>query len=409
MQIYEGVRVALNALNANKLRTFLTLLGNIVGTMSVIAVVSLIGGVDNYVKKEVAEEGSNVFTIQRINYLEAVTDLDKFLEAVARNKDITLDDLDYMKDHVTSASYIGAAADRSDVISWRDRWAEDISVRGRSSEYPMIENLPLARGRHISRLEEYRSNTVAVLGWDVYEHLFRDRDPLGERIKIGGSHYSVIGVVEDRGTLFGQSRNRFVYIPISRFLKEYHSVNSVDIKVKVPRIDRLDYTIDQATMAMRVRHGLRPTEDNDFSVSTSRQLVSLWENISSSIFRALIFLVSIALVVGGVVLMNVMLVSVTERTREIGIRKALGARRANIIWQFIVESITLSLVGGVVGIAIGFGIAAVISYLTPLPYLIAAWSILAGLLVTFFIGLIFGTYPASRAARLDPVEALHYE
>jgi putative ABC transport system permease protein len=409
MQIFEGMRVAFNALNANKLRTFLTLLGNIVGTMSVIAVVSLIGGVDDYVRTEVADEGSNIFTIERINFLEAITDLDKFLEAVARNKNITLDDVEYMKENVTSASYIGAAAARRDIISWRELWAEDISVRGRSYEYPMIENVPLFLGRHISRVEERRSATVAVLGWDVYEHLFRGRNPLGERVKIGNNHYSVIGVVENKGTLFGQSRNRFVYIPIRRFLKQYGSVNSIDIKIKTADISRLEYTIDQATMAMRVRHRLRPSENNDFSVSTSEQLVSLWKNISSSIFKALIFLVSIALVVGGVVLMNVMLVSVTERTREIGIRKALGAKRSNIIWQFIVESITLSLVGGVIGIMIGFGIAAIISYLTPLPYLIASWSILAGLLVTFFIGLIFGTYPASRAARLDPVEALHFE
>jgi putative ABC transport system permease protein len=171
----------------------------------------------------------------------------------------------------------------------------------------------------------------------------------------------------------------------------------------------LNQAIEESRMAMRIRHKLRPLEDDDFGISTSEQLISLWQKISSSIFNALVFVVSISLVIGGIVLMNVMLVSVTERTREIGIRKALGARRSNIIWQFIVESITLSVTGGIFGIAIGFTIAAIISLVSPLPYIIAPWSIAAGLIVTFIIGLIFGTYPANKAAKLDPVVALHYE
>jgi putative ABC transport system permease protein len=171
----------------------------------------------------------------------------------------------------------------------------------------------------------------------------------------------------------------------------------------------MQQSVDEATMALRIRHHLRPMEDNDFSVSTSQELISLWEKISKRIFSALIAIVSISLVVGGIVLMNVMLVSVTERTREIGVRKALGARRSNIVWQFIVESVTLSLIGGMIGILFGFTIASVISLVSPLPYTIAPWSIAAGLLVTFCIGLIFGTYPAYKAARLDPVVALHYE
>jgi putative ABC transport system permease protein len=189
----------------------------------------------------------------------------------------------------------------------------------------------------------------------------------------------------------------------------YGSRRSIEIKIRAADIRFMQQAIDEATMAMRIRHRLRPLEENDFSVTTSQQLISIWQGISKAIFSALIFIVSISLVVGGIVLMNVMLVSVTERTREIGVRKALGARRSNIIWQFIVESITLSLVGGVIGIALGFTIAAVISLVSPLPYLVAPWSIAAGLAVTFCIGLIFGTYPANRAARLDPVVALHYE
>jgi len=409
MLIFEGIRIALGALRENKLRTFLTLLGNIVGTMSVIAVVSLIGGIDDYVREEVADEGSNVFTIQRINFFEAITDLDAFLEALARNEIIRLSDVGYLKDKVPSASCIGGAIDGRDKILSGDSWLENIGIRGRSAEYPMIENADLHEGRHISLLEVKRSSPVAVIGWDVKERLFGGLDPIGRKIKIGNKHFLVIGVTKDMGTLFGESRNRFIYIPITTFLKMYGSRSSIEIKVKAADIRMLNQAIEESRLAMRIRHKLRPLEEDDFGISTSEQLISLWQKISSSIFNALVFVVSISLVIGGIVLMNVMLVSVTERTREIGIRKALGARRSNIVWQFIVESITLSVTGGIFGIAFGFTIAAIISLVSPLPYIIAPWSIAAGLIVTFVIGIIFGTYPANKAAKLDPVVALHYE
>ncbi len=407
MQIFQGMNIALSALRENKLRTFLTLLGNIVGTMSVIAVVSLIGGIDDYVKEEVAGEGSNVFTIERFNFFEAITDLDAFLEAIARNPRIRLSDVDYMRERIPSASYVAAAANSDAQVSYRDEWVDRISIRGRSEEYPMIEDAPLFIGRHISRLEDQKSANVAVLGWEVYTRLFPRDDPLGERIKIGRKHFTVIGVVEDMGTVLGKSKNRFVYTPVNTFLKIYGARTSIEIKVKAADITLLDQAVDEATMGMRIRHGLRPLEEDDFAIVTSESLISLWEKISTSIFNALIFIVSIALVVGGVVLMNVMLVSVTERTNEIGLRKALGARKTNIIWQFIVESVTLSLIGGIIGILTGFTIAAIISIVSPLPYVVAPWSIAAGLIVTFVIGIVFGTYPASKAANLDPVVALH--
>ena len=409
MQIFQGMNIALKALRENKLRTLLTLLGNIVGTMSVIAVVSLIGGIDDYVKEEVAGAGSNVFTIERFNFFEAITDLDAFLEAIARNPRIKLSDVDYMRGRIPSASYVSAAASSNAQVSYRDEWVDRISIRGRSEEYSMIEDAPLFLGRHISRLEVQKSANVTVLGWEVFTRLFPRGDPLGARIKIGRKHFTVIGVVEDLGTVLGESKNRFVYIPINTFLKTYGSRTSIEIKVKAADIMLLDQAVDEATMAMRIRHRLRPMEDDDFAIVTSESLISLWEKISTSIFNALIFIVSIALVVGGVVLMNVMLVSVTERTKEIGLRKALGAMKSNIIWQFIVESVTLSIIGGIIGILTGFTIAAIISIVSPLPYVVAPWSIAAGLIVTFVIGIVFGTYPASKAANLDPVVALHSE
>jgi putative ABC transport system permease protein len=409
MLVLEGIRIALRALRDNKLRTFLTLLGNIVGTMSVIAVVSLINGIDHYVSEEVAEQGSNVFTVERINFFEAITDLDAFLEAIARNRPLRLGDVEYLRRAVPSSSVVGASINGSDRVTYRESYVDNIEIKGRSEEYPLLENAELAAGAQLSRLEVQRSQAVAVIGWDVYQHFFAGRNAIGKKIKIGDRHFLVIGVVKDLGSVLGQSRNRFVYVPVTTYLKMYGSRRSVEIKIRAVDIRLMQQAIDEATMAMRIRHGLRPLEENDFSITTSQQLISLWQKISQAIFSALIFIVSISLVVGGVVLMNVMLVSVTERTREIGVRKALGARRSNIIWQFIVESITLSLVGGVIGIILGFTIAAIISLVSPLPYLIAPWSIVAGLAVTFCIGLIFGTYPANRASRLDPVVALHYE
>ncbi|HSG27387.1 MAG TPA: ABC transporter permease, partial [Candidatus Krumholzibacterium sp.] len=200
MLVLQGMNIALSALRENKLRTFLTLLGNIVGTMSVIAVVSLIGGVDDYVKEEVAGEGSNVFSIERINFFEAITDLDAFLDAIARNKTIRLKDVDYLRDRVPSASFMGAAAEASESLVYLDQSADNVEVRGRSEEYPVIEKADIHIGRHISRIEDMRSAAVAVLGWDVNERLFRGADPIGKKIKIGRKHYRVIGVVKDMGT-----------------------------------------------------------------------------------------------------------------------------------------------------------------------------------------------------------------
>lgn len=376
--------------------------------MAIIAVVSLIGGIDQYAREKVAEEGSNVFEVERINFFEAITDLDAFLKAVKRNKVIRLDDVDYLKEWVPSASYIGAAISAGDDVNYGDASA-GVSIRGWSEEVPMIEKADLYAGRHVSRLEVQRSSPVAVVGWDVYTRVFKERNPLGRKLKIGNKHFLVIGIVKDLGTIFGQSRNRFVIIPVTAFLKMYGTRRSIDIKVKAADIRLLDQAIDEATMAMRIRHKLRPLEEDDFAIITSQQLIVLWKSISSAIFFALTCIAAIALVIGGIVLMNIMLVAVTERTREIGIRKALGARRSNIIFQFIIEAITLSVIGGIIGIIIGFTIAAIVSILTPLPYTIAPWSIAAGLIVTFIIGLIFGTYPANKASRLDPVEALHHE
>jgi putative ABC transport system permease protein len=409
MNLFEGVRIALDNLWSHKLRTFLTLLGNIVGTMSVIAVVSLIFGVDSYVKQVVLDEGTNVFTLTRIDDIQFLTDFDAFLESL-NNPDLTLDDREWLLARLTEASTVAAYTSRRADVRAGGREFRSVRVRGMTEDYVMLEDMPLLTGRHLTPQEVYSARQVVVLGYEVARDLFpRNADPVGRDVKIGGRHFTVVGVVEDRGTVLGNNRNQFAVVPITAWFKVFGSDVSVDLKVAAADIDRLQQAKDEAVFQMRIRHRLRPLERTDFALSSSEQMLSIWGGISGAIYGALVPLVGISLVVGGIVLMNIMLVSVTERTREVGVRKALGARRTAIMWQFLVEAITLSLVGGVAGIVIGLLLALGISAVSPLPFAIAGWSIALGLGTTFIIGAVFGTYPAWKAAGFDPVEALRYE
>lgn len=407
--LLEGIRIAFGALLANKLRTFLTLLGNIVGIMAVIAVVSLLGGIDEYMRQEVAAEGSNVFTIRRVNFFEAITDFESFADAIKYNPNLDRDDVSALRQNITTAKYVSGRVESQARVGVKDRVIRNIDVRGCDYAYPYADNFELFTGRHITALEDRESAQVAVVGWDVYTSLIKPRNPLGQLIKIGDRHFRVVGVADDRGSILGQTRNRFVIIPIGAYRKLFGSAQSLDIRVKTEDIRMLDAAIDEARVTIRVRHRLRPGEPDDFFISTSDQLIDVWKSISSGVMVALVALVSIAMVVGGIVLMNTMLVAVTERTREVGVRKALGARRLAIVWQFLVESATLSVIGGFAGMIVGFVIAATISALTVIPYTVNPGIVLVAFLVTVLIGLVFGTYPAMKAARLDPVEALRNE
>lgn len=409
MNLLEGVRIALASLRGHKLRTFLTLLGNIVGTMSVIAVVSLIYGADRYVSEVVLDEGTDVFTITRVDGLQFLTDFDAFLESLT-NPDLTLDDRAYLQERMTEARAVGAQVSRGAEVRAGGRSYRGVRVRGVTEDYPLLEDVPLAAGRQLTPVDVAASRQAVVLGWDVARELFpRHADPVGREVKIGGRHFTVVGLIEDRGTVLGENRNEVALIPVTAWQKLYGSGESLDIRVAAADLQRLEQAKDEAVFLMRVRHRVRPLERNDFALRTSDQLLSIWGGISGAIYGALVPLVGISLVVGGIVLMNVMLVSVTERTREVGVRKALGARRVSILWQFLVEAVTLSLVGGVIGILIGLVLAWAISLASPLPFAVAGWSLALGLGTTFLIGAVFGTWPAWKAAGFDPVEALRHE
>jgi len=408
LKLLEGTLIALEALWSHKLRTVLTLLGNIVGVMSVIAVVSIIDGMNDYIRNEVAQEGSGVFTVQQVNQLDILSDFEKFLKSL-HNPEITLSDLEFLRERVTLADYMDANQSAAAEVRHLRRDIKSVNIQGRSENYPVIGKWELKDGRHLTRLEMDHSQNVAVLGFDVADRLYPGVDPVDKDIKIAGISHRVIGVLDKKAGIMGGNPNLTVIIPITSFQKIFGSHRSITISIKAARLDQFNECLDQARLAMRSLRRLGPGREENFAIVTSDNLLKIWGGISQGIFAALVGIVSISLVVGGIVIMNIMLVSVTERTREIGIRKALGATRMNILWQFLVESITLSSFGGVLGIACGFVVASLVAYFSPLPYAVRLWSITIGLGVTFAVGVFFGIYPATQAAKLDPIEALRYE
>lgn len=407
--VLEGVRIAFHALLANKLRTFLTLLGNIVGIMSVIAVVSLLGGIDLYMRTEVASEGSNLFTIQRVNFFDAIEDFEKFIDKLMYNPRITREDAAALRESLALSRYVCAKAEAGGVNVSALGKSVEVSVTGCDAVYPFVNDIPLSVGRHVTEIDDRENAQVALLGWEVYQGLLAPRDAIGATVRIGNRHFRVVGVAAKRGSVLGHNRDRFVIVPLGAFRKVFGGNQSIEIQVVADDIRDLEDAMEEATVAMRIRHGLGPREENDFAVSSSEQLINLWKSISRGVMTALVALVGVSMLVGGIVLMNTMIVSVTERTREVGLRKAVGAPQGAIMWQFLVESATLSVFGGVLGMVIGFSIAALVSAVSVLPYVVNAALVGIAFAVTVVLGLVFGTYPALRAARLDPVDALRVE
>jgi putative ABC transport system permease protein len=408
--LLEGVRIALAAIWAQKLRSALTLLCVIIAILSIIAVVSVLDGMDKYVREEVAEAGTNVFTLRRVDELKVLTDFDAFMRSLD-NPRITLADARMLEEELTLAAYVDPirtiwltleAVESGRSVQW-------IQVQGRGDEYPGVEDLELALGDHLSRGDLEQRREVIVLGEEVAATLFPDVDPIGRKVRTAGRHYEVVGVFAHRANVLGDNRNLFAIVPITTLFSQFGRFGTIRVQVKAKSLEVFDAALEEARVLMRVRHGLKPRDEDDFNLVTAEMFLSVWEKISSGIFASLIGIVSITLVVGGIIIMNVMLVSVTERTREIGVRKALGARRRMILFQFLVESVTLTSTGGIVGIVLGFGAAFLVAAFSPLPYAVKPWSIAIALVIVFAVGVFFGLYPASRAAKLQPVEALRRE
>ena len=405
MNLRESTGIALAALRANKLRSFLTLLGTIIGVMSVIAVLSFVEGLNRFVAQKLLNAGANAFWVDSYGFVTSQEQWD----LVKSNPIITLDDADALRTGVRHASMVVAQLDDFESVRYRDKLVTGVTVRGRGPGWEIIEDFTLGSGRVITDLDDSRRQLVCVLGSEMADELFPGLDPIGRSIRVGAETYSVIGVMESKGKLFGQSQDRFVAIPVRTFQKYKQERGNFQVAVKAVDQASLPLAQQEARIVMRGRRHLGPLRPDNFGITTSDNVLELYHTLMGGIFVVTIGVAAISLIVGGIVIMNIMLVSVTERTREIGIRKAMGARRRDILSQFLVEATTLSLAGGVIGVIVGVLLALLAGAVSPLPTAISVPGVVLGILMSAGIGMFFGSYPAWRAARLDPIEALRYE
>ena len=405
-QFLEAAGIALDAIWSNKLRSFLTVLGNIVAVTSIIAVVSLVQGMNVYVTDAIVSDvGADNFTIQRMPVIRTQADEDR----VRNNPRITLDEATAIRKFSENISAVAAQSGAAATMSYRTESVDGAQVQGVSADYIYFATYNVERGRLISPIEITTNRPVTVIGWEVADKLFASIDPIDKTISMNGVHYRVVGVHKKKGSAFGNSQDNFAIVSIGNFMKMFGSRRNMDLLVKPRTPELLRAAMDDATVALRVERRLRPKDPDNFGMFTSDTLLGIYSAATSGIFAVLIGVVALSLVVGGIVIMNIMLMVVSERTREIGLRKALGARRRDIVWQILTESVTLSTFGGVLGTFLGFLLALAISKLSPLPASVQVWSVAAGIGVTAVVGLFFGLYPAMRAARLDPIEALRRE
>jgi len=403
----DAAGVALGAIWAAKLRSLMTVLGNIVAVTSIIAVVSLIQGLNASVRQAILNEaGADSFIIERYGIIRS----DEEFLRVQSNPQISSLDAAAVRHYSPLAAGVMLSSQARGRISYRGASLDSVEIKGVTSEYGNFSNYDAERGRLISATEVEFARPVVVLGWQTADRLFGpDLDPLEKTLQIEGVHFRIVGVSAKRGSLLGQSQDEFAVIPLGQFNQLFGSRRQLTMAVKPRELGQIDQAMDEARLALRISRRLKPSREDNFAMFSSDTVLGIYRQATSGIFAVLIGVVALSLVVGGVVIMNIMLMVVTERTREIGLRKALGARRSDIMTQMLTESIVLSMFGGVVGTIFGAIIGITVSKLTPIPASIQPWSIAVGIGITALVGLFFGLYPASRAARLDPIEALRRE
>ncbi len=407
LQVKESVTMALVSLRSNKLRTFLTLLGIIIGVLTIIAVVSVIQGLNNYVYTKMSFYGANDFSVQKFSMIG--TSIKEFREQMKR-KDITLDERDIIRAHCPSCELVGASTSSSATVKYGSQSLKETEVLGETYlDHEIGSVIELTSGRHLQSQDETNSRFVGVIGADVAEKVFGSLDPLGRWLKVGSRNFQVIGVGKKKGKILGFSQDNYVRIPITTFMKVYGSRRSISVNIHTNSQEEMARAQEEVRTVLRSWRKRGYNDPDDFSFATSETFIQFYKTATSGIYFAMLAVSSIALVVGGIVIMNIMFVSVSERKKEIGIRMAVGARRRDILYQFLIESALISGLGGFIGIVLGFIVARIASAATSMPSSVEPVSILLAMVMSWSIGLFFGIYPANRAAKLDPVEALRAE
>jgi len=405
VSIKEPVLIALETLRSHKLRSFLTLLGVILSVSTLIIVVSMVQGANRYVADKVANFGSNVFLVMRF---PLITSAEQFVKLSRSNKNITWEDYEYVRDNMRYAEAVGLETHRNGKVKYKTESIEDIDVRGVTANMGGIDTEEPVIGRYVTDADDTHRANVTMIGNDVAKRFFAGIEPLGRSIYIDGEAYQVVGVAKEMGSAFGQSQDSFVYIPIQTWRKVYGSNTSMNINVKALAADLMQPAEDEARMLMRSRRHLTAKQDDTFGVVEPSAIMELYNSLTGSLASSSIFIVMIFMVIGGIVIMNIMLASVTERTREIGVRKSLGATRRDVLLQFLVESGVMAAIGGVIGVMFAALVSFVIGKLIFPMSLPIGWVIGAVLLATS-VGLFFGVYPAYKASKLNPIEALRFE
>ena len=396
----------MDTLRVNKLRTFLTLLGVILSVFTLVLVMSVVEGLNRYVSDKVADLGANTIVFTRFGI---ITNFDDFVKA-QRRPPLRTDDFEYIRDHALKIKQVGASANRQLDVRYGNEKVDGVDVAGGTPNLAELRGITIAQGRPLNDTDELHSSPVCILGDDLVQHFFPSVDPIGKTVRVGPQTYQVVGTTKPLGSVFGQSRDNFVLLPFSTYMKSWHLPDdSIELWVQSWTPASSEIAVDDVRAILRAKRKVPYDAEDNFGVITNKSITATWTQMTGNLFGLAIMLTSVFLVVGGIVIMNIMLASVTERTREIGIRKSLGARREHIVMQFMVESAVMAAAGGLVGVVGGMGVTALVRNLTFMPATTPFSAILVSLMLATSVGLFFGIYPALRAARLDPVEALRYE
>jgi putative ABC transport system permease protein len=404
----EAISGAALSLRGSKLRSFLTLLGIILATTTLIAVMSVIDGMNVYIAQNVSSMGADGFQVRRI-VMMGVWDPKKFMEMQRRNPELSREEYDFLRTHSNLAREIGMSAARTASVHYGKEHRDNVQLSGVTANEGVLSNIVPAQGRFISDLEDERRSMAAVIGNDLKEQFFADTNPIGKSIVVEGRPFEVIGVAKTKGSVFGNSQDDFLMIPAETYFKIYGSRSGIGYDLMAADQTVLQQAEDEIRVLLRSYRHLHPKDEDTFSMVSSDSLVNVWDQLTGAIAATAVAVVSVFMVVGGVVIMNIMLAVVTERTHEIGIRKSVGARRSDILNQFLVESAMLSATGGVIGILLAWILAILVKALTPVPMHVPISAVVVGVTLSAAVGLFFGIYPARRAAGLDPIEALRVE